>query len=72
MEKKYTIIKDHPFLKLGKTPAKRDERNIRLAAVLYKVLPPVPDQGANRGRVYTFHMGRWSFLHLVIGRQCGG
>jgi len=35
-------IKDHPFFKLGKAPAKRDKRNIKLAAVLYKVPPPVP------------------------------
>jgi len=31
-------------MKLGKTPAQRDKRNIKLATLLYRALPPVPDQ----------------------------
>lgn len=34
---------EHPFFKLGKSPAKRDPRNIKLAAVL-KALPQTPAQ----------------------------
>lgn len=36
--------RNHPFLKLGKAPPKRDRRNFKLAAVLKpkKILPPVP------------------------------
>jgi hypothetical protein len=41
MKEKPSYLKDHPFLKLGKAPVKRDKRNIRLAALLKK-LPAVP------------------------------
>lgn len=47
MKEKYNFIKHHPFLKLGKAPAKRDKRNIKLAAVLYKAPPPVPPSGTS-------------------------
>ena len=41
MQVKKGYLKVHPFFKLGKAPAKRDKRNIMLAAVLKK-LPAVP------------------------------
>ncbi|MDD2898202.1 MAG: hypothetical protein PHI31_05760 [Desulfuromonadaceae bacterium] len=44
MEKMFKVVKNHPFMKLGKNPAVRDTRNIKLAAVLRRALPPVPEQ----------------------------
>ncbi len=34
----------HPFLKLGKAPAKRDRRNFKLAALLKPKVLPTPPQ----------------------------
>lgn len=36
-------IQAHPFFKLGKAPAKKDDRNLRFAAVLNAAPPKLPD-----------------------------
>jgi len=41
MQAEKSYVQDHPFFKTGKTPAKRDKRNIQLAAVIKKP-PTVP------------------------------
>jgi hypothetical protein len=43
MQARKSFLKVHPFLKTGKTPPKRDKRNIKLATVLKKP-PAVPAQ----------------------------
>jgi hypothetical protein len=43
MPEQKSYLKIHPFFKLGKNPAKRDKRNIKLAAILKKI-PAVPPQ----------------------------
>jgi len=59
-------LKIHPFFKLGKNPAKRDKRNIKLAAILKKI-PAVPPQWDFDGDVAKTPIPTPMFLNDNLG-----